>query len=80
MRFSQHLTPVTLELGFVVHEPGREQHYMYFPTDSIISLLYVLESGASAEIAIVGNEGVVGTTLFIGGITTPIRAVVQSAG
>lgn len=79
-RFSQHLSPVALDLGLVLHEPGREQFHMYFPTDAIISLIYVLESGASAEIAIVGREGMVGTALFMGGIATPTRAVVQSAG
>jgi len=80
-RFSPHLTPVHLDLGDVIYESGRQQPYVYFPTDSIISLLYVMENGSSAEIAIVGNEGLVGISLFMGGgDTTPSRAVVQSAG
>jgi CRP-like cAMP-binding protein len=79
-RFEPHLTPVVLGLGDVLHESGTNQPYVYFPTDSIISLLYVMEDGSSAEIAIVGNEGLVGVALFMGGATTPSRAVVQSAG
>ena len=79
-RFAPHLTPVTLNLGDVIYESGMEQPWVYFPTDSIVSLLYVMENGASAEIAIVGNEGLVGISLFMGGQTTPGRAVVQSAG
>jgi CRP-like cAMP-binding protein len=63
-----------------VYESGDQQGYVYFPTDSIISLLYVMEDGASAEIAIVGNEGMVGIAIFMGGETTPSRAIVQSAG
>lgn len=79
-RFASHLAPVSLALGDVIYESGTEQPYIYFPTDSIVSLLYVMEDGASAEIAIVGNEGLVGISLFMGGGTTPSRAVVQSAG
>jgi CRP-like cAMP-binding protein len=79
-RFAAHLTPVRLKLGEVIYESGTNQPYVYFPTDSIVSLLYVMEDGASAEIAIVGNEGLVGISLFMGGGTTPSRAVVQSAG
>ncbi|GAA0709686.1 Crp/Fnr family transcriptional regulator [Dokdonella soli] len=79
-RFAPHLTAVYLGLGDVIYESGTEQPHVYFPTDSIVSLLYVLEDGASAEIAIVGNEGLVGISLFMGGGTTPSRAVVQSAG
>ena len=79
-RFEPHLTPVFLDLGDVVYESGKEQPWVYFPTNSIISLLYVMKDGASAEIAIVGNEGLVGISLFMGGDTTPSRAVVQSAG
>ncbi len=79
-RWSAQLEPVELPLGKVLYESGRKQAYMYFPTDSIVSLLYVLEDGASAEIAVVGNEGVVGVSLFMGGQSTPSRAVVQSAG
>lgn len=79
-RFAPHLAPVSLELGDVIYESGREQPWLYFPTNSIVSLLYVMKDGASAEIAIVGNEGLVGISLFMGGGTTPSRAVVQSAG
>ncbi len=79
-RFAPHLTPVTLNLGDVIYESGKEQPWVYFPTDSIVSLLYVMKDGSSAEIAIVGNEGLIGISLFMGGGTTPSRAVVQSAG
>ncbi|HVQ14791.1 MAG TPA: Crp/Fnr family transcriptional regulator [Vicinamibacterales bacterium] len=79
-RLFPQLKLVELPLGMSVYESGDVQRYMYFPTDSIISLLYVLENGASAEIAIVGNEGVIGVSLFMGGETTPSRAIVQSAG
>jgi CRP-like cAMP-binding protein len=71
---------VHLPLGHVLYESGNTLQHVYFPTDAIISLLYVMEDGASAEIAIVGNEGMVGVALFMGGETTPNRAVVQSAG
>jgi CRP-like cAMP-binding protein len=74
------LEPVPLPLGMVVYESGGPQGYVYFPTNSIVSLLYVLADGASAEIAVTGNEGLVGISLFMGGETTPSRAVVQSAG
>jgi CRP-like cAMP-binding protein len=79
-RIRRHLELMEMTLGEVVYESGRHQEYVYFPTNSIVSLLYVLENGASAEIAVVGNEGVVGISLFMGGETTPSRAVVQSAG
>jgi CRP-like cAMP-binding protein len=79
-RFAPQLDAVTLALGDVIYESGSDQAYVYFPTDSIVSLLYVMEDGSSAEIAIVGNEGLVGISLFMGGGTTPSRAVVQSAG
>jgi len=79
-RIEPHLEGVEMALGDVVYESGRELSHVYFPTTSIVSLLYVLESGASAEIAIVGREGVVGVSIFMGGATTPNRAVVQSAG
>src|SRR5687768_4650361 len=79
-RFAPHLTPVDLRLGEVVYESGMDQASVYFPVDSIVSLLYVMIDGSSAEIAIVGNEGLVGISLFMGGGTTPDRAVVQSAG
>jgi CRP-like cAMP-binding protein len=75
-----HLEQVQLELGKVLYESGSQQGYVYFPTTCIVSLLYVMQDGSSAEIAIVGNEGVVGIALFMGGESTPSRAVVQSAG
>jgi CRP-like cAMP-binding protein len=71
---------VAMPLAQVVYESGRTMTHAYFPTTSIVSLLYVMESGASAEISVVGNEGVVGISLFMGGGSTPSRAVVQSAG
>ena len=74
------LEPAPLPLGMALYESGGAQGYVYFPTTAIVSLLYVLENGASAEIAITGNEGLVGISLFMGGETTPSRAVVQSAG
>ena len=74
------LEPIDLPLGKVLYEPGGRLPHVYFPTTSIVSLLYVLENGSSAEIAVVGNEGVVGISLFMGGESTPSRAVVQSAG
>jgi CRP-like cAMP-binding protein len=79
-RILPHLELVTLELGQVISEAGAKQRYVYFPLDSIISLLYVMENGASAEIAVVGNDGMVGVALFMGGESTTSRAVVQSAG
>jgi len=79
-RLLPHLEPVHLPLGWAVYESGTEQGYVYFPTTGIVSLLYVLEDGFSAETAVVGYEGVVGMALFMGGETTPSRAVVQSAG
>ena len=75
-----HLKLVPLPLGMVVYESGVALRHMYFPTNSIVSLLYVMQDGASAEIAVVGNEGVIGVSLFMGGETTPSRAIVQSAG
>jgi CRP-like cAMP-binding protein len=79
-RLRRHLEPVEMPLGQVLYESGRHLDHVYFPIDSIVSLLYVLESGASAEIAVVGREGIVGVSIFMGGETTPSRAVVQSAG
>jgi len=79
-RLLPNLEPVLMPLGEVVYESGIQMRHVYFPTTSIVSLLYVMEDGASAEIAIVGNEGVVGVSLFMGGESTPSRAVVQSAG
>ena len=79
-RLASHLELIPMKLGDVLYEPGVKLRYVYFPTTSIVSLLYVMEDGASAEIAIVGNEGILGISLFMGGETTPSRAVVQSAG
>ena len=79
-RLFPHLRLVTMPLGKVLYESGDVQRFVYFPTDSIVSLLYVMESGASAEVSVVGNEGVIGIALFMGGETTPSRAIVQSAG
>ena len=79
-RWLPQLEPVTLKLGQVLYESGKRMSHVYFPTSAIVSLLYVLEDGASAEIAVVGHEGVVGISLFMGGESTPSRAVVQSAG
>jgi len=75
-----HLELVPMPLGLVLHEPGMPMDYAYFPTTAIVSLLYVMENGASAEIAVVGNDGLVGVSLFMGGETTTSLAVVQSAG
>ena len=79
-RLLPHLELVPMPLGWAVYEAGGQMRYLYFPTTSIVSLLYVLENGASAEIAITGNEGLVGISLFMGGESTPSRAVVQSKG
>jgi CRP-like cAMP-binding protein len=79
-RWLPQLEPVDLPLGKVLYESGSRLSHVYFPTTSIISLLYVMEDGASAEIAVVGHEGIVGISLFMGGESTPSRAVVQSAG
>jgi CRP-like cAMP-binding protein len=79
-RLQPYLTLVSLPLGTALYESGVPLNHAYFPVDSIVSLLYVMADGASAEIAVVGNDGVVGVSLFMGGETTPSRAVVQSAG
>ncbi len=79
-RLRPHLEHVNLKLGEVIYESGGQQSYIYFPTTAIISLLYMMENGASAEMGVAGNEGVVGIALFMGGDTVPNRAVVQSAG
>jgi CRP-like cAMP-binding protein len=80
LRWEPHLEPVELPLGQVLYESGRTLSHVYFPSTAIVSLLYVMENGASAEIAVVGREGLVGISLFMGGESTPSRAVVQSAG
>lgn len=79
-RLLPNLEQVPMPLGQVLYESGEQMRHVYFPLDAIVSMLYVMEDGASAEIAVVGNEGVVGVSLFMGGETTPSRAVVQSAG
>ncbi len=79
-RIFPNLEWVPMPLGHVLYESGDELRHVYFPTDSIVSLLYVLIDGASAEIAVVGNDGIIGVALFMGGETMPNRAVVQSAG
>jgi CRP-like cAMP-binding protein len=80
-RLLPDLKPVTMPLGKVIYESGAQLEYVYFPTPScIVSMLYVMEDGSSAEIAVVGDEGMVGIALFMGGGTTPSRALVQSAG
>lgn len=78
--WQRHLEPVELPLGLVLYESGQSLAHVYFPTTAIVSLLYVMEDGASAEIAMVGQEGVVGVSLFLGGQSTTSRAVVHSAG
>jgi CRP-like cAMP-binding protein len=75
-----HLEQVPMPLGKVLHESGDELHHAYFPTTCIVSKLYVMENGASAEIAVIGNDGIIGVSLFMGGGTMPNRAVVQSEG
>jgi len=79
-RIFPHLKLVPMPLGKVLYEPGDVLRHVYFPVDCIVSLLYVMEDGASAEISVVGNEGMIGIALFMGGETTPSRAIVQSAG
>lgn len=79
-RWASRLELVDLPLGMVLYEPGTAMDHVYFPTTSIVSLLYVTENGSSAELAVVGNEGLIGIATFMGGDTAPHRAVVQSAG
>jgi len=79
-RWLPHLEPAIMPLGKSLYESGAKLSHVYFPTTSIVSLLHVMEDGASAEIAVVGNEGLVGVSLFMGGESTTSRAVVQSAG
>lgn len=79
-RLQPHLEPVALPLGWALYESGDRMAHVFFPTEGIVSLLYVMENGASAEIAVTGNEGLIGVSLFMGGGSTPSRAIVQSAG
>lgn len=79
-RIFPYLERIQMPLGATIYEPGISMHHVYFPATCIVSLLYVMEDGASAEIAVVGNEGIVGVSLFMGGESTTSRAVVQSAG
>jgi CRP-like cAMP-binding protein len=79
-RLLPHFKPISLTLGEVIYESGGRQSYIYFPTTAIISLLYMMENGSSAEMGVAGNDGLVGIALFMGGDTAPNRAVVQSAG
>jgi CRP-like cAMP-binding protein len=79
-RIAAHLEPVVLPLGEMLYEPGAQLQHAYFPVSAIVSLHYVMESGASASVAAVGNEGMVGVSLYMGGDTTPSSAVVQTAG
>jgi CRP-like cAMP-binding protein len=80
LRWQAQLEYIDMPLGQVLYESGCTLKHVYFPTTAIVSLLYVMENGASAEIAVVGHEGIVGISLFMGGESTPSRAVVQSAG
>jgi len=79
-RIARHLDFAPVTLGEVLYESGSRMEHAYFPTTSIVSLLYVMSDGASAEIAVVGNDGIVGVSMLMGGESTPSRAVVQSAG
>ena len=79
-RLKSNLESISLPLGKVIYESGEQLEYVYFPTTAIISLLYIMENGSTAEIGMAGNDGLVGIALFMGGSTTPNRAVVQSAG
>ena len=79
-RLVRHLEPVDLPLGKVLYESGDKLDYAYFPTTAIVSLLYIMENGNTAEIGVVGNDGILGIALFMGGNTTPNRAVIQSSG
>ncbi len=79
-RLQPHLTSAPLALGMSLYESGGQMKHIYFPTDGIVSLLYVMENGAAAEVAVVGSEGMVGISLFMGGETTSGRAIVQSEG
>ncbi len=78
--FVDKLELIGMPLGKVLYESGDDELYVYFPTNCIVSLLYVMENGSSAEISVIGNEGIVGVAVFMGGVSTPSRAIVQSAG
>ena len=80
IRLRSTLEPLSLSLGEVIYESGEQLEYIYFPTTAIISLLYIMENGSTAEIGMAGNDGLVGIALYMGGSTTPSRAIVQSAG
>ncbi len=79
-RIQPYLEPVSLDLGVVLYESGDPLEFVYFPTTAIVSLLYIMENGATAEIGVVGNDGILGIAIFMGGGTTPNRAIIQSAG
>lgn len=80
LRWATQIELVHLPLGTVLYESGAKLNYVYFPEDCIVSLLFVLKNGSTTEIAVVGHKGLVGISIFIGGDTTPNRAVIQSAG
>ena len=80
VRVKSNLEPVSFKLGEVIYESGEKMEYVYFPTTAIVSLLYIMENGATAEIGVVGNDGIIGVSLFMGGDTTTSRAIIQSAG
>jgi CRP-like cAMP-binding protein len=79
-RLGKHLEACALPMGCVLHESGRQMSHLYFPTTAIVSSMYLLENGASGEIAVVGNEGVVGVSHLMGGESTPSQSIVQSSG
>ncbi|HYP50662.1 MAG TPA: Crp/Fnr family transcriptional regulator [Pyrinomonadaceae bacterium] len=79
-RVESKLEPMSLKLGEVIYESGDKMDYVYFPTTAIVSMLYVMENGATAEIGVIGNDGIVGASLFMGGDSTTSRAIIQSAG
>ena len=79
-RLQSKLEPISFKLGEVLYESGDKMDYLYFPTTTIISMLYVMENGATAEIGVIGNDGLIGNALFMGGDTTTSRAISQSAG
>jgi CRP-like cAMP-binding protein len=80
IRVMEHLDPVSLSLGEVIYESGEQLDFIYFPTTAIISLLYIMENGSTAEIGLVGNDGLLGVSIFLGGDSTTSRSIAQSAG